>query len=297
MPKKETKPMRYLAPLLLLIPTLGCHVSSPKKNTLFHFNQDYALVNNQYGTTQLDSTDTYEQTIFLSRNQKGTPHLPGGWNWKSSSTKQNVKGFPNVFFGQNPYRNDWNSTEKLPLQLKCIDSCSIHANFTVNAQGRFNACLEIWITNTNTNPKPQNITHEIMVWIVDQSQIQHKGSLILHNIYLHPNPNPWTFYIKQHPKNNHILTILTTPQIHTNQTIPLHNILQTLQSIGILHPDLYLASVALGTEIWSGSGYLYLKNFHVHTKTKPTPHTAQQLQSLNWKQIDGCYSTFHINEK
>jgi hypothetical protein len=231
---------------------------------------EYALINNMWGIYRIEPGAIYKQCIMHNDY-----NLPVGWRWNCTSTINNVKGFPQILYGKNPFSGIQTKCA-LPIQLKNIKNLRVVLNQTSSSNGIYNLAFDMWISSS-PDDLVATLTHEIMIWIdgnmfpigVDQGAYYTDCTI---------DNNEYSVY--RIPKNSNgdflIIFILSdliskdkysypSPYVSnvTLWPLDLNSFFKFLYSEKMLSDDLYLDAVELGTEIWWGNGGIKINKYDV----------------------------------
>lgn len=171
-----------------------------------------------------------------------------------------IKAYPSLMFGVSPYgdtRNVADTAHTFPIKLS--DLVSMKADFDTSFSGQksgFNVAYDIWFTNT-PNGGASTVTNELMIWT-------HKGSF-----------DPFGTMLGSFDAGGvkgKIYTSGTYVAIVTDQEMPkgsidLAAVFKTLQTMGILSANNYVASVQLGSEVSTGNGSLTVNSLSLSVGT------------------------------
>ncbi|MBC7667981.1 MAG: hypothetical protein H7236_05865 [Gemmatimonadaceae bacterium] len=220
------------------------------------------VVNNIWNPGALVENKDYtiESTLTRSNVSHGTT-----FTWSFPFTTEYgapVRGYPEVAFGPAPMAGGQKPTDiggVFPLQVSTISSLAI--NYDVSIAGNtagFNVAFDIWLTSVKGGGE-STITNEIMIW-THTGDFPPFGDLI--GTYSDAN-----FSAKIYHTGRYTALILDTDNFRG--TVDFAAVLAKLVSLGIVSPNEYLASVELGSEIFSGTGSLTINDFGIQATTVP----------------------------
>ena len=225
---------------------------SDEKNAVFDV-EGFLLVNNQHGRHRLVEGDTYTQTVACVDGGK----FPAGWKWDLETSQPGVKGYPQLQLGHNPHTGRV-AGDSLPLRLCDLGSLIAFHDASMVGEGKHALVFDLWVTSTET-PTEETITHEIMVWLVDNTGVispqtppftnetfgWHKWDVCKGEWHDYPS---WMF-VPETPN----------PVGWTN----LGEMIKYLIEDQHISPCDFLASVTIGTEMHNGSGAAVLDKYSV----------------------------------
>ena len=214
----------------------------------FRINE-FLLSNNVWGK----GTEPYEQCIYYEFNNN---QLEIGWNWNWTGNG-NVRAYPEIIFGQKPWSTESTST-LLPARINS-NQISLKYSGAASAIGQWNLAYDIWLTNSIT-PTPENVTHEIMIWMHKTNSISpagtNRGTIKIgednFELWVNESHNDsWTY----------IAFVSDTTKLSAN--LNLNAFMDYLLTNEYVSPDLYTSGIEFGTEIFEGIGNVVLSEYDV----------------------------------
>lgn len=247
--------MKKLILFLACISLFGCDkVCEPNVSIPFG---NVSIVNNMWGKYRVENEKKYEQCIYTTKN-----NFPIGWYWNCNSEIDNVKGFPQILYGQNPY-SLVQTTEQLPIHLSLINNLFFNLNAEIRASGNWNQSIDMWVSDTDVlaTIDRRNITHEIMIWFAHTIPLDTTGyvdTIIIHG-------TAYELYRRLKPDNTWYIMFV---QYRAGRNFPLQKIVdldlneffKKLYEMKFLSNRLYLDCAEFGTEIWYGIGSCKINN-------------------------------------
>lgn len=183
------------------------------------------------------------------------------WTFPTSSDLYvGIKAYPSLMFGVSPYgdtRNVADTAHTFPIKL--TDLVSMKADFDTSFSGQksgYNVAYDIWFTNT-PNGGASTVTNELMIWT-------HKGSFDPFGTVL-GSFDAGGVKGKIYTSGTYIAIV--TDQDMPKGTIDLAAVFKTLQTMGILSANNYVASVQLGSEVSTGNGSLTVNSLSLTVGT------------------------------
>jgi Glycosyl hydrolase family 12 len=178
----------------------------------------------------------------------------------------NVKGYPEIIFGQKP--GGTTTTKALPIRLSDIGLLTVSYDVTSNYSGSGDVVFDIWLTDT---PNPSSfgtppITHEIVVWLDQQGALGPGG-----NFKERVNINGSIYAVFVTPKWGEGWKYVAFFSLQSRLgagTVDLGSFLTYMQDKNLAIGTEYLASIEFGNEIATGSGETIVKSYSVSLTKK-----------------------------
>jgi hypothetical protein len=222
---------------------------------------DYRVENNTWGKGNLSG---WSQCVGIGPETDGAIAAHWTWDWLNSS--YNVKGYPEIIFGQKP--GGTTTTKALPIRLSNIGLLTVSYDVTSNYSGSGNVAFDIWLTDTlnpNTFGAPP-ITHEIMVWLDRQGGLGPGG-----NFKERVSISGSTYAVFVAPKWGegweYVAFISQESRLGTG-SLDLGSLLAYMQERNLTTGTEYLASIEFGNEVATGSGETIVKSYSVSLMKK-----------------------------
>jgi hypothetical protein len=222
---------------------------------------DYRVENNTWGKGSLTG---WSQCIGIGPGTGGAISARWTWNWLNSGS--NVKGYPEIIFGQKP--GGTTTTKALPVMLSEIGLLTVSYDVTSTYSGNGNVAFDIWLTDTS-NPTifgTPPITHEVMVWLDQQGGLGPRG-----NFKERVNLNDSTYAVFVAPKwgAGWEYVAFFSPESRLGAgTVDLGSLLAYMQEKDLATGTEYLASIEFGNEIATGIGETIVKSYSVSLTKK-----------------------------
>ena len=211
---------------------------------------EFILSNNVWGK---DTETNYEQCIYYKLNNTQREF---GWNWDWPGNG-NVRAYPEIIFGLKPW-----STESTSLSLPAqINSNNIKLKFscTAAAIGQWNLAYDIWLASSKT-PIPENVTHEIMIWMHQTIPITPAG---IYRETITINDNNFALWVNENHNNSWVYIAFVTDVTKLTATLDLNAFMDYLITNSYVSPDLFISAIEFGTEIFEGKGNVVLSEYEV----------------------------------
>jgi hypothetical protein len=224
-------------------------------------NGDYRVENNTWGKGNLSG---WSQCIGIGPGTGGTIAARWTWNWLNAGT--NVKGYPEIIFGQKP--GGTTTTQALPIKLSDIGLLTVSYDVSSNNSGSGDVAIDIWLTDT---PDPATfgvppITHEVMVWLDQQGGLGPSGNFkerviidgLAYAVFVAPKWGDGWEYVA-----------FFSPESRLGAaTLDLESLLAYLQEKNLATGSEHLASIEFGNEIATGSGETVVKSYSISLTRK-----------------------------
>lgn len=231
--------------------------------------------NNVWG--KLDITD-YEQCILAREGAMGIEH---GWRWRwplgaEFGYQYQVKGYPEVHYGQKPFFDLPSSVPTMPVRISDIREMTVRYAVDMTAEGQYNLAFDMLLSPTNP---PTTVTHEIMVW-VDRSEgfiAQPEEYFVeevtiggvTYDFYRRDNFDP---YLTTRPPDEipeHIISIqqFVGPEGRFSGSLDMAAFYDYLVDEGHVDPSYYVTVIEFGNEVIEGTGETWLREYEVTVRS------------------------------
>lgn len=194
-----------------------------------------------------------------------------GWSWVWPTKSNVIFSYPQIKLGISPWAPQPKLHAEFPLESTNVRSLVVEHELEIQGHSEHNIATSLWLTNTKDigeNPNPSIIIAELMIWSYTTPNHMnpagvYKGDVEAGNqiweVWVEKNwsdasganNNTWT-YITFRAKNKNIKGKFDVIDF-TNYAIE-HDFLPT---------TFYISDIELGTEIMSGSGLVWVKQFDV----------------------------------
>lgn len=198
-----------------------------------------------------------------------------GWSWAWPANKNNViYAYPQIKLGTSPWDPTLNLYSEFPLENSLINSLVIEHELDVQGNGEHNVATSLWITNTTeigNTPNPSAILAELMIW--SYATPNHMNPAGTHTDSFEIGGQTWEVWVDKNwsdasGANNNKWVYITFRA--KNKSLRAKFDVIDFTNYAVEHqilPDVfYIADIELGTEIMSGSGLLWIKQFNVTIK-------------------------------
>jgi hypothetical protein len=218
----------------------------------FRFNE-FLLSNNVWGK---GDEENYEQCIYYESINNQTEI---GWNWDWPGNG-NVRAYPEIIFGLKPWSSESTST-LLPARINS-NQITLKYSGTVSAIGQWNLAFDIWLTNSIT-PTPENVTHEIMIWMHKTNSISpagtNRGTITI-------GEDNFDLWVSENHNNSWTYIAFVSDTTRLSATLDLNAFMDYLISNDYVAADLFISGIEFGTEIFEGIGNIKLSEYNVEVQ-------------------------------
>jgi hypothetical protein len=217
---------------------------------------DYRAENNTWGKGDLSG---WSQCIGIGPVNDGA--IAGHWTWDWLNSGSNVKGYPEIIFGQKP--GTTTTTKALPIKISDIGVVTISYDVTSTVNGSGNVAFDFWLTET-ANPTTFGvppITHEIMIWLDRQGGFS-PGGTFRERVSLNGTTYAVLVGDKWGEGWRYIAFVSAESRLGAG-TLDLGSFLSYIREKGLVTGDEYLASIEFGNEIATGTGETIVKRYTV----------------------------------
>ncbi|KAA9133095.1 hypothetical protein F3N42_01665 [Marinihelvus fidelis] len=197
-----------------------------------------------------------------------------GWNWSWPADSTVVVSYPQVRVGVSPWDPKETFDDRFPAALDTLQALNIAHTLDIQAEGDFNVATSMWLTNTdtfNTEPKPESIVVEVMIWTSQNGRHMRPAGRIAGNLE-HAGAR-WEVWVDRDWKDMsgmHENRWVYLAFRRTESTLAAHFDAAVLLNYAIenelLPNGIYVADVELGTEITNGQGRLRVESFSVDVR-------------------------------
>ncbi|MGN6210461.1 GH12 family glycosyl hydrolase domain-containing protein [Asticcacaulis sp.] len=194
-----------------------------------------------------------------------------GWSWSWPENGKDIFGYPQVKQGASPWAPLPNIPSALPIRNDAVRSLRVSHDLEIQTNGRHNVATSMWLTRSgdiSENPNPSDILAELMIWTYATSgHLTPAGSKTTE---VELDGQVWEVWVDKNwgdasGENSNRWIYLTfrskNPSLHASYDVA--KLTEYAVGKGILPKQFYYADVELGTEIMSGSGLAWVKDFKV----------------------------------
>jgi hypothetical protein len=200
-----------------------------------------------------------------------------GWRWSWPEYKPYASyAAPEVVFGWKAWDGGASTTAALPRRIDALDSLTVDFSVELDADATHNLNTTMWVTTTDVatiDKNPADIRNEIMVWFSNPADlgggIEYDGQVTLGGIPFE------VWHLLNQPDGSGGTTHTWTMIIYISQ-VELHEAVFDLKLVlddsvakSLVDPTHAVGGVELVTEIFGGSGELWLNRFGVQALPPP----------------------------
>ena len=238
---------------------------------------DVIVLNNIWNARQVNS-DEWTQTIAASESDTSGPVASWDYNWltETDGDRTAVKAYPEIFYGNKlgTHESASKAVTGLPETVSSLPEFNVEFAFTETFDGDVerNVALESFFHDSCDITGPcdleDNRAYEMMVWVVNPES-NRPGDLAVTGVMI--DNRLWDVYIKPRSDKKYIAFTAQTP--FDEGTLQWNRFVEwTMQwtaenaealQINALTPDLCMAAIEMGTELWWGKGSFTLDKFNV----------------------------------
>ncbi|QYR22870.1 glycoside hydrolase [Paenibacillus sp. sptzw28] len=124
---------------------------------LYWGNNKYYIFNNTWGSNKAGA-GWWESIYYNSSTNMGW-----SWDWKTLNPND-VKAYPSIVSGWH-WTDGYTAGSGFPARIWDNKSINASVNYSISANGTYNAAYDIWVHNTNNALNNTRPTDEIMVWL------------------------------------------------------------------------------------------------------------------------------------
>ena len=239
---------------------------------------DIILLNNIWNNRSLTS-DAWTQSISANQTSTGVTKPSWSYNWlsRTDGPESEVKAYPQIVYGNKlgTHVSADKSVTGLPEEASNIPELTIDFEYTeeFNGQVERNVALESFFHSSCNITGPcdfeDNRAFEMMVWVENPDE-KKPGDLALTGVMI--DDRLWDVYIKPN-SNKEYIAFTAHEEFGGSGTLNWNRFVEwTMQwtaenheALGIdqLSPELCMAAIEMGTELWWGEGSFTLEKFEV----------------------------------
>ena len=237
--------------------------------------------NNTWGR---EGVTGWNQCILAHEGEAG---IEFGWRWDWPGDRGQVKGFPEVHYGQKPFFSNPSSAPDIPIRIADIEEMTVRYDVDMIAEGTYNLAFDTFLypTDLPDNPTwagrtPTRPTHEIMVW-VDRTRhfgVQPEEYFVeeatidgtAYEFWRHDQFDPHNQTRPAGETPDTLWDILQfvpvdcpCPANRYNDTLDLAAFYDWLVDEGHVDPAYWVTVIEFGNEVIEGSGETWLREYKV----------------------------------
>lgn len=192
-----------------------------------------------------------------------------GWSWVWPTRSNVIFSYPQIKLGISPWAPQPKLTSEFPLDNLSVNSLVVEHELEIQGDSEHNVATSLWLTNTKEigeNPNPGAIIAELMIW--SYTTPNHTNPAGTHKGDFEAKNQTWEVWVEKNwtdasGANNNRWTYITFRAKNKNLKAKFDVIDFTNYAIehNFLPKTFYISDVELGTEIKSGSGLVWVKQF------------------------------------
>ena len=229
--------------------------------------EGHALFNNVWN---LDAAKDFPWKQCLEQKLDTTEPVYG-WSWHWPAKGRDIFAYPQVKVGTSPWTPNTKKDPRFPVLIKDINSLQVSHELEATVQGEFNVATSMWLTNTSEIGDKQNsgiIVAELMIWTyATENHMTPAGKKVG---YVEEGGNKWSVWLHEDwadvsGQHENKWVYLTFKAEHSNlrASFDVRHLLKTPLIAHLNMQDMYIADIEVGTEIMSGDGLVWVKDFNV----------------------------------
>lgn len=229
------------------------------------------------------STQTLiEQNLYLYDETDST--LCGWkWDWNGCSADE-VLGFPNIFFGKDPWTSTESLSPELPCRLDLINNVSVSFNLSDKSEGANCTSISSWLVEKSGDAF--QIRDEILIRL-NRDSIANIGELLSDAVVV--DGLKASVYKRSAPVNDttYFSFTVTLHEEYLIGEINLKKWIYELIGLGFItneNQSKYLSQIQLGTEMVNGSGTVLVKEFSVDCDVEYEPVEIRLDSTMQFKE-------------
>ena len=194
-----------------------------------------------------------------------------GWSWTWPTKSNVIFSYPQIKLGTSPWAPQPKSGSEFPLEITNLRSLLVEHELETQGNSEHNVATTLWLTNTKDigeNPNPDVIIAELMIWSF--ATPAHMNPAGTYTGDFEAENQRWEVWVEKNwsdasGANNNKWTYITFRAKNKSLTSKFDVIHLTNYAIekNILPRKFYISDIELGTEIMSGSGLVWIKQFKV----------------------------------
>jgi hypothetical protein len=258
------------------------------------------LVNNTWNAGWANG-QPYSQCLLRRTTACGTQV---GWRWDWPEYRPYTSyAAPEVLYGWKPWDGGASTTPGLPARIDQLESLKVDFAVDLTADDTHNLNLTTWLMQSDVAtplPSPEGITNEIMVWFSNPARlgggIPYDGVVTLDGLEF----DVW--HLENHSDDSggsmHTWTmvIYASRESHLARRFDLKLVLDDVVQKGLAPSSAAVGGVELVTEVFGGSGELWLDRFLVDVISQDTlARASRSPRSAPRETFDGTSNSRHAD--
>jgi hypothetical protein len=192
-----------------------------------------------------------------------------GWSWNWPVRSDAIFAYPQIKLGTSPWAPSPGVNPEFPLENGALHSLIVEHELQIQGQTEHNVATSLWLTNTpdiGTQPNPSAIVAELMIWTYTTQR--HMNPAGAHKGDFNDGKQTWEVWFDKNWSDasgaNHNKWIYITFRAKNSSLKAEFDVMKLTRYAveqRILPAKFYIADIELGTEIMSGSGQAWVKQF------------------------------------
>ena len=194
-----------------------------------------------------------------------------GWSWRWPEKGGDIFGYPQIKLGTSPWAPSPGDYPDFPLDNSTLRSLVVEHELEIQGSTEHNVATSLWLTNTSdlgAQANPAAIVAELMIW--SYATPHHMTPAGTHRGDFNDGNQDWEVWFDKNwsdvsgaNKNKWIYITFRAKHKSLKSKFDVVKLTQYAIAKQILPPKFYFADIELGTEIMSGSGLAWVKQFNV----------------------------------
>lgn len=192
-----------------------------------------------------------------------------GWSWVWPTKSNVIFSYPQIKLGISPWAPLPKLNSEFPLESTSVRSLVVEHELEIQGNSEHNVATSLWLTNTKEigeNPNPSVIIAELMIW--SYATPAHMNPAGTHEGNFEAENQTWEVWVEKNwgdasGVNSNKWVYITFRAKNENLKAKFDVIKFTNYAVAnnILPRKFYISDIELGTEIMSGSGLVWVKQF------------------------------------
>ncbi|WP_233531684.1 GH12 family glycosyl hydrolase domain-containing protein [Paenibacillus alkalitolerans] len=221
-------------------------------------NNKYYLFNNTWGSNSASSG--WWQSIYYNNNYD----MGWTWNW-GTANPGSVKAYPSIVSGWH-WTNGYTTGSGFPTRIWDNKNINASVNYSISANGTYNAAYDIWVHNTNNAVDNSTPTDEIMIWLNNTNA----GPLGSYVETVSIAGSSWRLYKGWLNAGNgtgwNVFSFVRTSNTSSSSMNLRDFIHYVVYTKNWMSNSKFISSVEFGSEIFTGSGNFHINSYSVNVQ-------------------------------
>jgi hypothetical protein len=192
-----------------------------------------------------------------------------GWSWVWPTESSVIFSYPQIKLGVSPWAPQPKLSSEFPLESANLRSLIVEHELEIQGNSEHNVATSLWLTKTKEigeKPNPSAIIAELMIW--SYTTPTHMNPAGTHKGDFEARNQLWEVWVEKNwtdasGANNNKWTYITFRAKNRNLKAKFDVIDFTNYAVAqnILPKEFYISDIELGTEVMSGSGLVWVRQF------------------------------------